>query len=49
MKREKKIKISERERAIGWILVEEMQNWESTTEVSLGELLRLIKRLSKIK
>lgn len=34
---------------IGYILIEELQGWESTVKVSTEEFLKLVDRLAKIK
>lgn len=48
-KEEKLVKLSEYGQRLAVILIDEMQQWESTTAITIGEFNRVMKRLEKVK
>jgi hypothetical protein len=42
------LKFTKKQWDIGKVLVEELSNWKSTTEVTTGEFIKLVKKLSKL-
>lgn len=42
-------KMSKYEHSIGAVLIDELANWESTTQVPLNGFIKLVKRLAAIK
>ena len=44
-----KLKFTAKQKKIAYILIEEIENWESTEKVSTKEFMKLVRRLSKLK